>query len=403
MADFGGDDTQAFRADARAWLEANFPAELRDDPAAQVAAALGGKETLIAKQWREAMGAKGWGVPTWPAQYGGGGLSRAEARVLAEEMAAIGARNPIGGMGVMMFGPTLIEYGTEELKRQHLPGIVTGSVRWCQGYSEPGAGSDLAGLQTRAEDKGDHYLVSGSKIWTSGANLADWCFCLVRTDTSKKHEGISFLLIDMTSPGVEVRPILLINGTSPFCETFFTEVKVPKDQLFGPLNGGWTVAKRLLQFERDNISASLGGASIGAPVHALTALEAARDYVGLDDSGRLADADFRRRLTEHLMEVAAFQLTVRRAAEEARAGNGPSAATSIMKYAGAKVAQDRNELIVEALGSNGLGWEGDGFGKPELAAVRTWLRSKGNSIEGGTSEINLNVVAKRVLGLPDPK
>ena len=403
MADFGGDDTQAFRADAKAWLEANFPAELKADPAAQLAAAQGGKEGPAAKQWREAVGSRGWGTPTWPAQYGGGGLSRAEARVLAEEMAKVGARNPIGGMGVMMFGPTLIEYGTEELKRQHLPGIITGSVRWCQGYSEPGAGSDLAGLQTRAEDKGDHYLVSGSKIWTSGANLADWCFCLVRTDTAKKHEGISFLLIDMRSPGVEVRPIRLINGTSPFCETFFTEVKVPKDQLFGPLNGGWTVAKRLLQFERDNISAGLGGGSIGAPVAALTVLHAAKDYVGVDEAGRLADPDLRRRVTEHLMETKAFQLTVRRAADEAKAGNGPSAATSIMKYAGAKVAMDRNELIVEGLGSNGLGWEGGGFDGPELAAVRTWLRSKGNSIEGGTSEINLNVVAKRVLALPDPK
>ena len=403
MADFGGDDLQAFRSEAKAWLEENFPKALRDNPAAQLAAAAGGTETPEAKAWREAMGSRGWGTPTWPAEYGGGGLSRQQTRVLQEEMAAIGARNPIGGMGVMMFGPTLIEYGTEELKRQHLPGIINGTVRWCQGYSEPGSGSDLASLQTRAEDKGDTYLVNGSKIWTSGANLADWCFCLVRTDTSKKHEGISFLLINMRTPGVEARPILLINGTSPFCETFFTDVVVPKDQLFGPLNGGWTVAKRLLQFERDNISAGLGGGSIGAPVAALTVKQAAKDYVGLDESGRLADSDFRRRVTEHLMEVQAFQQTVRRAADEAKAGNGPSAATSIMKYAGAKVAIDRNELIVEALGSAGLGWEGGGFEGPELAAVRTWLRSKGNSIEGGTSEINLNVVSKRVLGLPDPK
>jgi alkylation response protein AidB-like acyl-CoA dehydrogenase len=363
----------------------------------------GAEEGEDARAWRKAMGAKGWGVPTWPAEYGGGGLSVKQARVLHEEMAKVGARNPIGGMGVMMFGPTLIEYGTEALKRQHLPGIVNGDVRWCQGYSEPGSGSDLASLQTRAEDKGDTYLVNGQKIWTSGANLADWCFCLVRTDPSKKHEGISFLLIDMTSPGVEVRPIRLINGTSPFCETFFTDVVAPKDQLFGPLNGGWTVAKRLLQFERDNISAGLGGGSIGAPVKALTVKQAAVDYVGLDETGRLADSDLRRRVTEHLMEAQAFQLTVRRASDEARAGNGPSAATSIMKYAGAKVAMDRNELIIEALGTAGTGWGGEGFDEPELAAVRTWLRSKGNSIEGGTSEINLNVVSKRVLGLPDPK
>ena len=403
MADFGSEDLQAFRAEARDWLAAHFPEPLKRDPAAQLAAAMGGQEGPDARAWREAMGGRGWGTPTWPAEYGGGGLSRAQARVLTEEMSAIGARNPIGGMGVMMFGPTLVEYGTEALKRQHLPGIIKGEVRWCQGYSEPGSGSDLASLQTRAVDMGDHYLVSGSKIWTSGANLADWCFCLVRTDTSKKHEGISFLLIDMKSPGVEVRPILLINGTSPFCETFFTEVKVPKDQLFGPLNGGWTVAKRLLQFERDNISAGLGGGSIGAPANMLTVEQAAKTYVGLDETGRLADADLRRRLIEHMMENKAFQLTVRRAADEARSGNGPSAATSIMKYAGAKIAQDRNELLVEALGHNGLGWTGDGFEGPELAATRTWLRSKGNSIEGGTSEINLNVVSKRVLGLPDPK
>ena len=370
MADFGG-ELETFRSEARAW--------------------------------RKAMGAKGWGVPTWPAEYGGGGLSVKQARVLHEEMAKVGARNPIGGMGVMMFGPTLLEYGTEELKRQHMPGIVNGTVRWCQGYSEPGSGSDLASLQTRAEDKGDHWLVNGQKIWTSGANLADWCFCLVRTDTTKKHEGISFLLIDMTTPGVEVRPIRLINGGSPFCETFFTDVKVPKNQLFGPLNGGWTVAKRLLQFERDNISAGLGGGNIGAPAAVLTVEEAAKTYVGVDETGRIADHDLRRRIIEHKMEAQSFQLTVRRAADEAKSNAGPSAATSIMKYAGAKIAQDRNELMVEALGHQGLGWEGEGFSEPELALVRAWLRSKGNSIEGGTSEINLNVVSKRVLGLPDPK
>ncbi|MDD3837282.1 MAG: acyl-CoA dehydrogenase family protein [Phenylobacterium sp.] len=402
MADFGGTDLEAFRKEARAWLEENFPQELRNDPRRQMQASMSTEFDPAWDQWRQKMGDKGWGTPTWPKEYGGGGLSRQEARVLAEEMARIGARNPIGGMGVMMFGPTLIEYGTEALKRQHLPGIIKGEVRWCQGYSEPGSGSDLASLQTRAEDKGDHYLVNGQKIWTSGANLADWCFCLVRTDPTKKHEGISFLLIDMKTPGVEVRPIRLINGTSPFCETFFTDVKVPKDQLWGPLNGGWTIAKRLLQFERDNISAGLGGGNIGAPTAVKTVQEVAKEYVGVDETGRLADHDLRRRITDHLIEAKSFQLTVRRAADEAKANQGPSAATSIMKYAGAKIAQDRNELMVEAMGGQGLGWEGEGFDRDELATTRAWLRSKGNSIEGGTSEINLNVVSKRVLGLPDP-
>jgi len=404
MADFGG-DLEAFRAEARAWLEENFPEGFRREPSRQLtsAAGLADDESPDAKAWRKAMGEKGWGTPTWPAEYGGGGLSRQEALVLQDEMTRIGARNPIGGMGVMMFGPTLIEYGSASLKSQHLPGVIKGEVRWCQGYSEPGSGSDLASLQTKAQDMGDHWLVNGSKIWTSGANLADRCFCLVRTDQSKKHEGISFLLIDMKAPGVEVRPIGLINGTSPFCETFFTDVRVPKDQLFGPLNGGWTVAKRLLQFERDNISAGLGGGNIGQATPLPTVIEAARDYVGLDEDGRLQDFELRHKITHHLMEARSFQLTVRRAADEAKSNQGPSAATSIMKYAGAKIAQDRNELLIEAMGHQGLGWRGEGFSETEITAFRTMLRSKANSIEGGTSEINLNVVSKRVLGLPDPK
>jgi alkylation response protein AidB-like acyl-CoA dehydrogenase len=404
MADFGATELDAFRSEARAWLEENFPSKLKKDPAAQVAAMMGGPESADVKLWRERMGAKGWGAPTWPKAYGGGGLSRPEARVLAEEMGKLGARNPIGGMGVMMFGPTLLEVGTEEQKRRHIPPITRGELRWCQGYSEPGSGSDLASLQTRCEDKGDHWLINGQKIWTSGANLADWCFCLVRTDPTKKHEGISFVLIDMKTPGVETRPIRLINGTSPFCETFFTDVEVPKENMMGPLNGGWSIAKRLLQFERDNISTGLGGGGGGglggAPVGVV---DLARRYVGLDDDGRLADADLRKRIIDHAMEARAFQLTVRRAAEETRSNQGPSAATSIMKYAGAKIAQDRTELSIEAMGAQGLGWEGEGFDADELAATRGWLRAKANSIEGGTSEINLNVVSKRVLGLPDPK
>jgi len=401
MADFGG-DVEAFRTDARAWLEANFPESLRTG-AGRRAAQMGGRSGEAAL-WRKRMADKGWGAPTWPKAYGGAGLSRAEARVLAEEMARIGAFNPIGGLGIMSIGPTILELGTDEQKARHLPHIARGEYEWCQGYSEPGAGSDLASLQTKCEDKGDHWLVNGSKIWTSVANLADWCFCLVRTDFSaKKHEGISCLLINMKEPGVETRPIRLINGDSPFCETFFTDVKAAKDDVIGPLNGGWTIAKRLLQFERDNISIGLGGGTLTGPASSMGVEDFARRYVGLDAAGRLADADLRGRLAAHKMESQAFQLTLRRAADEARTNQGPSNAASIMKYAGAKIAQDRAELIVEALGANGLGWEGDGFAPEELAQVRGWLRTKANSIEGGSSEINLNVVSKRVLGLPDPK
>jgi alkylation response protein AidB-like acyl-CoA dehydrogenase len=396
MADFGG-DVEAFRADARAWLEANFPASLKTEGGRRA----GGGD---ARAWKQRMADQGWGAPTWPKAYGGGGLSRQEARALAEEMAKVGAYNPIGGLGIMSIGPTILELGTEEQKARHLPHIAHGEYEWCQGYSEPGAGSDLASLQTKCEDKGDHWLVNGSKIWTSVANLADWCFCLVRTDFSaKKHEGISCLLINMKVPGVETRPIRLINGDSPFCETFFTDVHARKDDIIGPLNGGWTIAKRLLQFERDNISIGLGGGTLTGPASTMGVEDFARRYVGLDSDGRLADADLRGRLAAHKMESQAFQLTLRRAADEAKTNQGPSNAASIMKYAGAKIAQDRAELIVEALGANGLGWEGEGFEPQELAQVRGWLRTKANSIEGGSSEINLNVVSKRVLGLPDPK
>src|SRR5688572_4739038 len=240
------DALEAFRVHAREWLEAHFPPALKGKDNAMSAVEGPHENTPEEAAWQQAMGEKGWGVPTWPKEYGGGGLGRAEARVLQEEMARVGAWNPIGGMGVMMFGPTLLEYGSEEQKREHIPAIAKGTVRWCQGYSEPGAGSDLASLQCYAEDRGDHYVVNGQKTWTSGGQWADKCFMLVRTDKTKKHEGITFLLCDMDTTGVEVKPIRLISGSSPFCETFFTDVKVPKANRVGEEGQGWTIGKRLL-------------------------------------------------------------------------------------------------------------------------------------------------------------
>jgi alkylation response protein AidB-like acyl-CoA dehydrogenase len=349
--------------------------------------------------WKQRMGEKGWGTPTWPREYGGGGLSTAQARILQQEMNRIGARNPIGGMGIMMFGPTLLEYGSEEQKQRHIPPICRGEIRWCQGYSEPGAGSDLAALQTRAEDMGDHFLVNGQKVWTSGAQYADWCFCLVRTDFTTKHEGISFVLFDMRTPGVEVRPIKLISGNSPFCETFLTDVKVPKENLVGPLNGGWTIGKRLLQHERNSLSGGGGSAgrfAAGTPLDAL-----AKTYVGVDESGRIADPDLRSRIIRHQMEARAFMLTLMRAQAEAKGGGGPSNATSIMKNVGSKVGQERAELAVEIMGSQGLGWEGEGFTDKELEQTRNWLGGKATTIYGGSAEIQNNIIAKRILGLLD--
>ena len=394
-------DENAFRTEVREFIAANFPEELKNKGNALAGVEGPSKETPAQKAWREAVGERGWGTPTWPKQYGGGGLNKAEARIVEQEFAKAGAYNPIGGMGVMMFGPTLLEYGSEEQKQEHIPPICRGEIRWCQGYSEPNAGSDLANLQTFAEDKGDHYLVNGQKTWTSGGQWADKCFAIVRTDKSDKHKGISFMLIDMDTPGVEVRPITMISGMSPFCETFFTDVKVPKDQLVGDVNGGWQIAKRLLQFERSSISAGGFGGTGGSGI--LGPEEYAKMHIGTDNEGRLIDGDLRGRITDHKMYAKAFNLTVQRQAEQAKAGQQVGHTASILKYGAAKMNQDRHELLVEALGTEGLGWEGEGFDPSAKKVTRQWLRSKGNSIEGGTSEINLNVISKRVLGLKDHK
>ncbi len=389
-----------FRADTRDWLEANCPASMRT-PMPPEETVWGGRNAQFtnpdSKLWLERIGGKGWTAPMWPAEYGGGGLSKAENRVLQQELKRIKARPALFSFGLWMFGPALLEFGNEEQKKRFLPDIVKGRIRWCQGYSEPGAGSDLAGLQTRCEDAGDHYLINGQKVWTSYANYSDWIFCLVRTDTSVKHEGISFILFDMESEGVETRPIKLISGDSPFCETFFSDVKVPKDQLVGEVNAGWKIAKRLLQFERQSISAGGFGAIGGGgslPLH-----ETALFHLGTDDAGRLSDGDLRGRIADHMMMEKAFALTMKRSTEQARAGENVGHTASIAKYVAASLNQNRCELVIEALGTDGLGWSGAGFDDKALRATRGWLRSKGNSIEGGTSEINLNVIAKRVLGL----
>jgi alkylation response protein AidB-like acyl-CoA dehydrogenase len=405
MADFGAAELDAFAAEVRDALAAMYPAELREKDAPTDPEAVWGGRAFQGSDdpqivWMRRMAEKGWTAPTWPKEYGGGGLSPAQARVLERELAAGRYRSPLASFGIWMLGPVLLEYANEEQKREHLPKIIRGEIRWCQGYSEPGAGSDLASLATRCEDKGDHWLINGQKIWTSYANKADWCFCLVRTDTTKKHEGISFVLIDMASPGVETRPIQLISGESPFCETFFTDVKIPKGNLVGRVNGGWEIAKRLLQYERQNISAGFGeGGSAGGASGDLAVL--AKRYAAED--GALSDSDLRRRITENKMNFQALRQTIARSAAESRAANGPSATTSIIKFAAAEFAKERSELMIEAMGHQGLGWDGEGYDSAEILAVRGWLRTKANSIEGGTSEVNLNVLAKRVLGLPEPK
>jgi alkylation response protein AidB-like acyl-CoA dehydrogenase len=275
----------------------------------------------------------------------------------------------------------LLKFGTEEQKRHYLPQIARGEIRWCQGYSEPGAGSDLAWLQTKAEDKGDHWLVNGQKVWTSYADKADWIFCLVRTSSDSKQGGISFLLFDMETPGVSTRPILLISGNSPFCETFFDDVKVPKDQVVGEVNKGWDVAKYLLGHEREMISGMGlgGGGSLGAQVQP-------------------ADPLLRSEIAAFDVDALAFQAMSERFTALWKAGEAHPASPSMMKYAGTELNKRRNELVMAAGGSEALEWDSERSNGGK--APRDWLRSKGNSIEGGTSEIQLNIVAKHILRLP---
>lgn len=391
------DELLAFRQEVRAWLEAYCPPEMRVPMSGDDEITWGGRNMAFKsdaqRTWLERMAEKGWTVPEWPTEYGGGGLSREQAKVLRQEMASLGCRVPLQSFGIWMLGPALLKYGSEEQKREHLPPIARGEIRWCQGYSEPNAGSDLASLQTRAEDRGDHFIVNGQKVWTSYADKADWIFCLVRTDpTASKHTGISFVLFDMATKGVSTRPITLISGKSPFCETFFDDVRVEKRNLVGELNGGWTIAKYLLTHERDMIGAM---GEVAAPPRLG---QFAAQAIGLDDSGKLDEPVLRADIARFEIDEVAFRLLLERSGDLARQGKVHPAFSSVLKFYGAELNKRRYELLMAAGGSTALEWEGERSHGGEVA--REWLRAKANSIEGGTSEVQLNVISKRILGLP---
>jgi acyl-CoA dehydrogenase len=393
------DALETFRRETRAWLEANCPPEMRSPIRGDEDICWGGRNWVFKseaqKLWMERMAARGWTVPGWPKAYGGGGLSHEEVKVLKEEMAAIKARSPLESFGIWMLGPALLAFGSEEQKKEHLPRIARGEIRWCQGYSEPNAGSDLASLQTRADDGGDHFVVTGSKIWTSYADKADMIFCLVRTDFSApKHLGISFILFDMSWQGVSTKPIMLISGKSPFCETFFDGVKVPKANLVGTLNRGWDIAKYLLTHEREMIGGGGGGLLGGRSPGQVAAGE-----IGTDDTGRLADPFLRADAARAEVDALAFAATMVRYKDEAASGGrGVGDKSSVLKYYGTELNKRRYELAMRAAGTAGLEWEGQRSNQGELP--RAWLRTKANSIEGGTSEVMLDIVAKRLLQLP---
>ena len=388
-----------FRSEIRAWLADNCPAGARGSGPIPWGSS---KIELDAdsRTWLERMAERGWTVPTWPRRYGGAELTKDQYAILIDELRRIDARPPLTGRGVNYIGPTLLELGSDEQKARWLPGIARGNGGWAMGYSEPGAGSDLASLSLRAVRDGDRYVLNGRKIWTSDAMEADYIFVLARTSPDKpKHEGISLILVDMAQPGVQVRPIRLLSGASPFNETLFDDAVASAADVVGGVDNGWTVGKRLLQFERSthagiNISGSQGGrVAASALPHII------RRYAGCL-TGRIASPPLRAKLLRHEMTDHAQRLTQRRVIEETRA-RAPGFASSAVKLTGALNAQQGHELVIEAMGSAGIGWQGAGFDDTELEATRNWLRQKALTIAGGTKEIQLNIIAKRVLGLPD--
>lgn len=388
--------TSEFRLETREWLETNLPASIVGRGEGYNGGTKRPTQNPDSMRWLETCYEKGYTVPTWPKEYGGAGLNTIALKILREEMRTMGAPVPLSGHGVTMIGPTLLEYGTEDQKRRHLPRIASGELRWCQGYSEPNSGSDLASLQTRAEDHGDYYLVNGSKIWTSGAHYADWIFCLVRTNfKNRKQEGISFLLFPIDSPGVTVQPITLIDGSAEFCQCFFDQVRVNKNDLVHRENDGWTVAKRLLQYER--MVSDLDGTPTPVGTN-LVQLALAKSG---STEGRILEEPQREKVVSISMDQAAFALTQKRTTEENASGTMLTFATSMFKYYATELSSRRMEAILSTRGTDGLGWEGGIFETQALSDTRSWLMGKSGTIAAGSSEIQLNIIAKRVLGLPD--
>ncbi|MCK0508102.1 acyl-CoA dehydrogenase family protein [Aromatoleum anaerobium] len=392
-----------FRKETRAWLGANCPASMRG-PMPDGELVWGGSEVEFKSEdqrlWFERMRDKGWFCPDWPKEYGGGGLSPEQNAVLEAEMRRLKCRPPQINLGIWMLGPVILEFGSEAQKRALLPPMARGEIRWCQGFSEPNAGSDLASLKTSAVDAGDHFVVNGTKIWTSYGDKSDWMYMLVRTDPdASKQQGISLLVVDMKSPGIEARPIDLISGKSSFCQVFFDNVKVPKRQLVGPLNGGWTLAKALLQHERRAMS-KFGEFSL--PNH-VDLLSVAARYLPPADAGTSAEVALRARALAMAMDEHAYTLTAQRMGEEMRARQDVSGLMAIMKLVHSEQEKDKLEVLLDVMGHRALGWEGDAFDSSELALTRAWLGSFAQTIAGGSSEVQLNVIAKRVLGLPEGK
>jgi alkylation response protein AidB-like acyl-CoA dehydrogenase len=394
-------ELDGFRQEVRAWLEVNCPMSLRT-PTPDGELIWGGSDVNFTfddqRLWFDRMRDKNWFCPTWSKEYGGGGLSPQENSVLESEIRRIKCRPPQINLGIWMLGPVLLEHASEQQKEQFLQPMTRGEVRWCQGFSEPNAGSDLASIRTSAVDMGDHYLVNGSKIWTSYGDKSDWMYALVRTDPkASKHQGISLLLLDMHSEGVKAVPIDLISGKSSFCEVFFDNVIVPKANLIGELNGGWKLAKELLQHERSAMS-KFGEFQL--PTH-FDLMSLINDYMPKPRSK--SEAALFDKAIDAEMEERAYNLTVQRLGHEMQAGKNCFALMSIMKLVHTEQEKTKFELLLDAMGYRALGWEDNNFTEQEQAVNRAWLNSFSQTIAGGSSEVQLNVIAKRILQLPENK
>jgi alkylation response protein AidB-like acyl-CoA dehydrogenase len=387
---------EAFRQEVRAWIDEAMP------PALKAKAAVDGHfEHHEIMEWHRILFRKGWLAPHWPEEHGGPGFDATRRFILTEELELAGAPM-LSPFGLVMVGPLIIQFGNEAQKKRFLPKILAGEECWCQGYSEPNAGSDLASLQTRAEDDGQgNFIVNGQKTWTTAGQYADWIFCLVRTDsTAKKQAGISFLLIDMKTPGVKVRPMWTLGGTPAFCETFFENVVVPKENLVGPLHGGWTLAKALLGHERTLIAA------VGLSARALRrAKRIAAATPGPAGGSLLEDPVFRGKLARVEVRFRALQMANYRSLAGAQLGHAPGPESSILKICGSEVLQQILELTMEIMGPSAIAWQTDDGVVPPL---ERWVPSnhcygRATTIYGGSNEIQKNIIAKLILGLPTGK
>jgi alkylation response protein AidB-like acyl-CoA dehydrogenase len=385
-------EEEAFRAEVRAFIAQAMPPDM-----AKKAERSEYFEHSEVMRWHKILHTKGWAAPHWPKVFGGSELDVTRRFILSEELALAGTPG-LSPFGLSMVGPLIMRFGTPEQQKQHLPGILSGDVAWCQGYSEPNAGSDLASLRTSAVDHGDHFLVNGQKTWTTYGQYADWIFCLVRTDQSgKKQHGISFLLIDMKSSGVQAEPMLTLGGTPAFCETFFDNVKVPKENLLGPLHGGWTLAKALLGHERTLIG------QVAPVLRAIKRLKAIASETLRGELRLIDDPILRGKIARLEMRARAHQMANFRAIADQAAGKHPGPETSILKIVATTLQQEADELTMEIMGHNALTWQTNPEGAvPPLEAWvgSTFCYDRAVTIYGGSNEIQRNIIAKAILGLP---